>query len=122
MLPVQASLPLNTDTRFKAFMKDEMKCKDEVVKALENYQGVTAVKSFEEFESSEWNGIAKQFLNPPMKAGTGGNLEKQSPIIITATSMKKLKAASCAVRYYTSCGYNLTVHKSHRPEYEMGLC
>ena len=62
-------------------MKDEMKCKDEVVKALENYQGVTAVKSFEEFESAEWNGIAKQFLNPPMKIGTGGNLKNSLPLL-----------------------------------------
>ena len=90
-------------------MKDEMKCKVEVVKALENYQGVKKVKKFEEFESSEWDGIGKQFLSPPMKVGTGGVLEKQSPITITATSMQRLKAASCAVRYYVSCGYALTV-------------
>jgi hypothetical protein len=38
-----------------------------------------------------------------------GNLVKRSPIIITATSMKRWKAASCAVRYYVSCGYDLTV-------------
>jgi hypothetical protein len=40
-------------------MKDEMKCKDDVVKALEDYQGVNKVKKFEEFESSEWDGIGK---------------------------------------------------------------
>ena len=108
MLPVQTSSPLNTNNRFVAFMKDEMKCSDEVIQALEDYQGVKEVKSFDEFESSEWNRIAKQFLNPPMKM-VSGNLEKQSPIIVTATSMKKLKAASCAVRYYTSCGYELIV-------------
>ena len=59
MLPVQSSSPLTTDAKFKTFMKDEMKCKDEVVKALEDFQGVTEVKSLEEFESAEWNGIAK---------------------------------------------------------------
>ena len=62
------------------------------------------IKEFEESESSEWDGIGKQFLSPLMEVGTGGVLEKQSPIIITATSMKRLKAASCAVRYYVSCG------------------
>ena len=108
MLPVQSSKPLNTNTRCKAFMKDEMKCKEEVVKALEDYQGVKEIDSFEEFESDKWNGIAKQFLSPPMKE-VSGNLVKPSPIIITATSMKRLKAALCAIRYYFSCGYVLTV-------------
>ena len=44
-----------------------------------------------------------------MKNGTGGTLVKQSPIIITATSMERLKVTSCAIRYYFSCGYDLTV-------------
>jgi hypothetical protein len=57
-------------------MKDEMKCKDEFVKALDDYQGVKEVKEFGEFESSEWDGIGKQFLSPPMKVGTGGTLVK----------------------------------------------
>ena len=75
MLPVQTSTPLNTPTRFKAFMKDEMKFKTEVITALDDYQGVKEIDSFEEFESDKWNGIAKQFLSPPMKE-VSGNLEK----------------------------------------------
>ena len=105
---MEAFTPLNTVNWFKAFMQDEMKCKPKVIQTLDDYQGVTTIDSFEEIESEEWNGIVKQFLSPPMKVGTGGALEKQSPIIITATSMKRLKAASCAFGYYVSCGYALT--------------
>ena len=108
MLPVQTSTPLNTNTWFKTFMADEMKCKPEVIKALNDYQGVNTIDSFEDFESDKWNSIVKQFLSPPMKA-VSGNLEKQSPIIITVTCLKRLKASSCAIWYYFSCGYALTV-------------
>ena len=108
MLPVQSSSPLSSGDDFKTFMKDEMKCNTNVIKALKDYQGVTSVEEFEEFASSEWDGIGKQFLSPPMKK-VSNVLEKQSPIVITAISMKRLKAASCAVRYYVTCGYDLTV-------------
>ena len=100
MSAVQTTVPLNTNTRFTAFMKDEMWCKSEVVKALEDYQGITSVGEFEEFEPDEWNNIAKQFLSLPMVAGgtsSAPTMVKQSPIIITALSLKRLKAASCAV-------------------------
>jgi len=100
MSAVQAITPLNTITRFKTFMQDEIKCKPEVIEALEDFQGVTSVDEFEEFESDEWNGIVKQFLSPPMIVGGTAlvpTLDKQSPIIITAISLKRLKAASCAV-------------------------
>ena len=108
MLPVQSSSPLSSGADFKTFMKDEMKCNTNVITALKDYQGVNSVEEFEEFASSEWDGIGKQFLSPPMKK-VSGVLEKQSPIVITAISMKRLKAASCAVRYYVTCGYDLTV-------------
>ena len=70
-----------------------------LIQAFDDYQGVTTIDSFEDFESEECNSIVKQFLSPPMKVGLGGALEKQSPIIITAISLKRLKAASCASRY-----------------------
>ena len=93
-------------------MNDVMKCNYDVVKALEDYQGITDVETFGEFESEEWNGVVKQFLSPPMKSGgtaQAPTLTRQSPIVITAISLKRLKAASCDVRYYKSCGYPLTV-------------
>lgn len=93
-------------------MDDVMKCKPDVIKALEDYQGITDVETFGEFENEEWNGVVKQFLSPPMKSGgtpQAPTLTRQSPIIITAISLKRLKAASCAVRYCKSCGYALTV-------------
>ena len=93
-------------------MRDEMKCKPDVVKALEDYQGIDDVETFGEFETEDWIGVVKQFLSPPMKSGgtaAAPTLNRQSPIIITAISLKRLKAASCAVRYYKSCGYALTV-------------
>ena len=112
MSTTQTRTLLNTTTRYKAFMNDVMKCNYEVVKALEDYQGITDVETFGEFESEEWNGVVKQFLSPPMKSGgtaQAPTLTRQSPIIITAISLKRLKAVSCALRYYKSCGYPLTV-------------
>ena len=112
MSTTQNRVLLNTTTRYNAFMKDVMKCKPDVIKALEDYQGITDVETFGEFENEEWNGVVKQFLSPPMKSGgtpQAPTLTRQSPIIITAISLKRLKAASCAVRYYKSCGYPLTV-------------
>ena len=69
MSTTQTRVLLNTATRYKAFIKDVMKCKDDVVEALEDYQGIVDVETFGEFESEEWNGVVKQFLSPPMKSG-----------------------------------------------------
>ena len=65
-------------------------------------------------EGTYWYTVAKQLLSPPDTV-TGGTVTKTSPIIITAVSLKCLKAASITVRYYYVCGYDLTVENMKWP-------
>ena len=105
---VQTKTPLTTVARFKTFMRNEMKCSDEVVNGLDTYQGINDLDEFKGMEETDWNTVTKQLLSPPDTV-TSGTSTKTSPIIITAVSLKRLKAASIMVHYYYSCGYDLTV-------------
>ena len=114
MAATQTITSLNTGALFDAFMKTEMKCSKKVIDALDLYQGIDDLSEFKVFESKEWEGIAKQLLSPPDKV-VGNKTAKQSPIIMTAVSLKRLKGASIAVRYYDMCGYTLTVENMKWP-------
>ena len=114
MVAVQTITSLDTVELFDAFMKTEMKCSQKVIDALDLYQGIDDLSEFKVFESKEWEGIAKQLLSPPDKV-VGNKTVKQSPIIMTAISLKRLKGASIAVRYYDMCGYTLTVENMKWP-------
>ena len=114
MATVQTKTPLTTAARFKTFMKNEMKCDDAVITGLTKYQGINELDEFKGMEETDWYTVAKQLLSPPDTV-TGGVSSKTSPIIITAVSLKRLKAASITVRYYYSCGYDLTVENMRWP-------
>ena len=45
----------------------------------------------------------------------GNKTAKQLPIIMSTVSLKRLKGASIAVRYYDMCGYTLTVENMKWP-------
>ena len=98
-MTVQTKTPLTIIARFKTFMKNEMKCSDKVIKGLDTYQGINELEEFKGMVDTDWYTVTKQLLSPPDTV-TGGTSRKTSPIIITAVSLKHLKAASTTVRYY----------------------
>ena len=114
MTTVQTNTPLTTNTRFKAFMKNEMKCSDAVITGLDIYQGINELDEFKGMEETDWYTVTKQLLSPPDTV-TGTSSSKTSPIIITAISLKRLKAASITVRYYDSCDYCLPAENMKWP-------
>ena len=114
MAAVQTITSLDTVGIFDAFMKTEMKCSKKVIDALDLYQGIDDLSEFKVFDSKEWDEIAKQLLSPPDKV-VGIKTVKQSPIILTAVSLKRLKGSSIAVRYYDMCDYTLTVENMKWP-------
>ena len=80
-------------------MKNEMKCSDAVITGLDTYQGINELDEFKGMEDTDWYTVTKQLLSPPDTV-TGTSSSKTSPIIITAISRKRLKAASITVHYY----------------------
>ena len=98
-MALQAITLLETEAQFEKFLQNEIGCSDKVIKSLKTDQDLTlASKLYDIIDTEDWETIGKQCLWP--SAG--------KPVIIPVTTMKKLKAASMAVKYFTWCQYPLT--------------
>ena len=98
-MALQTITLFDSEPQFKKFLSDEIGCSDKVIKSLNEYQDLTLAEELYDIDTEDWETIGKQCLRPP----TG------KPVIIPVTTMKKLKAASMAVKYFTWCQYPLTV-------------
>ena len=98
-MPVQGTTNLTTATQWKTLLNRELKCSNPVIESLKLHQEIDAVNKLYEFEDKDWDTISKQCLRPP----TG------DPVIIPVITLKRLKASSKAAKYYTWCGYTMTV-------------
>ena len=97
---------------FKNYMKISMKCSDQVVKALNDTQGVTVMLDFEDLHDSEWNAILKALLTIPktikVRSGRGHREVDTRGHILTALSLRRLKCDSKSVRSWKEVGYPVT--------------
>ena len=97
-MAIQTITLLDSEQQFVEFLKNEISCTAKVIKLLETDQDLTLASELYDIDTEDWETIGKQCLRP----STG------KPVIIPATTTKKLKAASMAVKYYTWCQYLLT--------------
>jgi hypothetical protein len=82
---------------------DQMNLSAEIRAALVA-EGITSVEDLLEFKNSDWDTIAKNLRSPP---------QGQAALVIGAKSLKRLKVASNAIRYYTATGRTLTHTNVH---------
>ena len=78
-------------------------------------EGITTVADLEEFDDTEFDQIIRNLRNPPRipDPANPGVLIAQGPFVLSAKSLKRLKIASHAVRYYTSIDRDLTPGNMH---------
>lgn len=101
-----------TTTFFTA--ADQMAIPVATVNQLAN-EGITTVADLEEFDESEFDQIIRNLRNPPRipDPANPGVLIAQGPFELSAKSLKRLKIAAHAVRYYDSVGRDLTPANMH---------
>lgn len=101
-----------TTTFFTAV--DQMAIPAGTVAQLAN-EGITAVVDLEEFKDEEFDQIIRNLRNPPRipDPANPGVLLAQGPFELSAKSLKRLKVAAHAVRYYTSIGRDLSPGNMH---------
>ena len=77
-------------------MNNELKCSEAVITGLNIYQGINELKEFKGMEETDWSTVTKQLIRLPDTVD-GTSSSKTSPTIITAISLKPLKAASITI-------------------------
>ncbi len=78
-------------------------------------EGIADPHDLEEFDDDEFKQLAANLKSPPAipDPDNDGEMLRQNPFVFGAKSLKRLKVAAHAVRYYTSIGRELTAANMH---------
>ena len=78
-------------------------------------EGIVTVDDLAEFDDDEFSQIVRNLRNPPHVPGPAnpGAFIQQGPFEFSAKSLKRLKVAAKAVRYYESVGRDTTAQNMH---------
>ena len=78
-------------------------------------EGITSVDDLAEFEDDEFKQLVKNLRSPPEvpDPNNPGQLMRQAPFVLNAKSLKRLKVAANAVRYYNAIDRATTTANMH---------
>ena len=111
----QTTTPFNTVPRRRTFFTDVCGLSLECYTALGTLEGITMPSEIHEFKNKDWDQVASNLRRPPeqyvnpVAPALVGVWARQAPFPLSAMSLKKLKAASEAARYYRSVSRTLTI-------------
>jgi hypothetical protein len=116
----QATTPFTTSGQKELFFTNVIGVSMVVYTALETLEGIEQPSDLYDYKDKDWDQVATNLRRPPDKrvpgtratadvAATPPTWERQAPFPLSAMSLKKLKIASHAVRYYTDTARTLTI-------------
>jgi hypothetical protein len=112
---IQTTTPFSTAARKRTFFTDVCGLSAECYAALGTSEGITMPSEIHEFKNKDWDHVASNLRCPPeqfvaaVDPDDPSEWTRQAPFLLSAMSLKKLKFASEAARYYLSIERELTI-------------